>query len=712
MGERTVRARDRLARVLIACLAGRHSCRAARVPLHALCFCIACVYALTPSAAAADEPVNRVPEPAVRTYTIADTLEVTAERPSRADVLALRTGFATVHELTADASRPVTVPDIIERGAGVHVRRYGGLGSYSVASVRGSTPGQVEVYLDGVPLRSGQWGVTDLSELPIAGIERVEVFRGSSPVEFGASPIGGVVHLVTRPPDRASISVSQTGGSFETWRTSLSAAGRIGPIAGGLSVSRLTSRGDFEYLNRNGTSENAGDDAVALRRNNDLEQTNALLRLTGASLGRWTFGLTDELLLKANGIPGVENVPILHAHADAVSNLLRVTANAPEWPVSGQLGAWYAARRDRFYNPKNEVGLHRSDTTDRTTSFGIDGRASTHWRSGRQTVTVFASLRGERYVPEDADPRVGTGFTRRRTTVTVALEDRLRFADGRVELAAALRHVLASDNYTGPLPFGVPPEPLDELHRTEIASPSLGLRVTPRDWMTVKAGIARSGRLPTMLETFGAGGTVDGNTELGPETARSIDGGIVLSPWRGRLFIEASVFRVESDDLIVFLQNSQRTVKAFNLESARTDGLELSARAELGGGWGLSGAYTRLEAVNTGPSPVYNGKALPSTPEHELFGRIAWSDETATFWYEHRWMSESWRDRANLPENISPARHLANAGFRFELVPGRLALAGEIANADNERTADVEGFPLPGRSAYVTLEYTWMGEAR
>jgi len=701
LGERTLRARGRLARVLLWCL-----------PIAFAALCSVCLSGLQPVLAIAQEPAASADVSGIRTYVAGDTLEVTAERPSRADVAVLRAGFATIHELATDQSRPITVPDVIERGAGVHVRRYGGLGAYSVASVRGSTPGQVEVCLDGVPLRSGQWGVSDLSELPIAGVERIEVFRGAAPVEFGASPIGGVIHLVTSPPERPSVSASQTGGSYETWRTSLSAATRVGPLAGTFSVSRLSSAGDYEYLNRNGTLENPDDDAVVTRRNNHLEQTNALLRLTPDAVGGWSFGLTDELLLKKHGIPGVENVPILDAHADVVSNLIRITADTPDWPVHGNVGVWHSTRRDRFYNPANEVGLHRSDTIDRTTVIGADGRASTYWHAGRQTLTAFASLRGERYVPEDADPRVGVGFTRKRTTVTLALEDRLRLAGGRIELAATFRHVGARDNYTGALPFGVAPEPLDELHRTDVASPSVGLRVTPWDWLTIKAGLSESSRLPTMLETFGAGGTVEANTELGPETARSVDGGVLLSPWSGRLFVEASFFRVETDDLIIFLQNSQRTVKAFNLESARTEGFELSTRAELGGGWSLSGAYTRLDAVNTGPSPVYNGKTLPHTPEHELFVRAAWSDDVATFWYEHRWQSESWLDRANLPENRSAARHLGGGGFRFELVPGRLALAGEIINMGNERAADVEGFPLPGRSAYATLEYTWTGERR
>jgi len=687
VGEGTVRARGRLARVLLA-----------------LAPVLACASSVAAQAAFASDS-------SVRTYVASDTLEVTAERPSREQVLALRTGFATVHELAPDASRPITAGDIIERGAGVHVRRYGGLGAYSVASVRGSTPGQVEVFLDGVPLRSGQWGIADLSELPIAGVERVEVFRGSAPVEFGASPIGGMIHLVSSAPDRPLVAAAVTGGDYETWRSTLSVAGPLGPAAGALSVSHLTSDGDFEYLNRNGTPQNTSDDAVVRRRNNRLEQTNALLRLSTDAPGGWKLRLTDELLFKEHGIPGIENVPILHAYTDAVGNLLRVTADTPSWPVTGRLGAWHSHRRDRFYNPSEEVGLHRTDTIDRTTTYGIDVRATMHWRAARQTFTVFASVRGERYVPEDTDPRVGTGFTRKRTTVTTAFEDRLRLWGGRLELAGTMRCVSANDNYAGPPPFGAPPEALKELHTVAISSPSLGFRVTPRDWMTVKGSISESGRLPTMLEGFGSSGTVEGNPELEPEKGRTIDAGVVLTPWRGRVFVECSVFRVASDDLIVFLQNSQRTVKAFNLESAETDGAELSLRGDLGAGWSAAGAYTHLDAVNTGPSPVYQGKRLPYTPEHEVFARVAWSDEAATFWYEHRWMSESWRDRANLPENTADARHLANAGFR-SAPSGRLALAGEIINAGNERTADVEGFPLPGRTAYVTLEYTWMGEKR
>ena len=50
----------------------------------------------------------------------------------------------------------------------VNVRRYGGLGSFSTLSIRGSTSEQVQVYLDGVLLNQALGGGVNLGNLPLA----------------------------------------------------------------------------------------------------------------------------------------------------------------------------------------------------------------------------------------------------------------------------------------------------------------------------------------------------------------------------------------------------------------------------------------------------------------------------------------------------------------------------------------------------------------
>ena len=86
------------------------------------------------------------------------------------------------------------LPELMSQLPGVHVQQYGGLGAFSVVSLRGAAPGQVGVFLDGMPLTSAARGVVSLADLPITAVEKIEVYRGSAPVArstWSASAAGG-----------------------------------------------------------------------------------------------------------------------------------------------------------------------------------------------------------------------------------------------------------------------------------------------------------------------------------------------------------------------------------------------------------------------------------------------------------------------------------------------------------------------------------------
>lgn len=216
-----------------------------------------------------------------------------------------------------------------------------------------------------------------------------------------------------------------------------------------------------------------------------------------------------------------------------------------------------------------------------------------------------------------------------------------------------------------------------------------------------------------MIELFGATGSVSANPELSSEEGTMEDVGITLDVLRERaLRLEVVVFRSERSNLITFLQNSQRTVKAFNLESAHVEGLEVSAAASFGrkssllGRLSVTAAYTLQDARNTGPSPTYHDRRLPYEPEHSLFLGTVLSGHGTRVWHQYRFESDVYRDRANLPENLSPARHLHNLGAAVEVVRGLVTLNAEVSNLMDERVVDVEGYPLPGRTYTVGIEIT------
>lgn len=671
--------------------------------------CLVVAFAVLPGVVSAEPPGVTwpgLPPGAAVVEGVVDTVRVVADRLEREEALRRLPLFATVHEVAGvERTRVESVAEIIEDGVGVRVRRYGGLGAYSAASIRGSSASQVEVFLDGVPLRSAQWGGANLSDLPLSGLSRIEVFRGPAPPEFSSPGIGGVVNLVTLAPERVSPGIACSFGSHGTCRIDVTAPGRFFGAPVSLSLRRLDSRGDFAYLNDNGTPENPLDDAIVARGNNDFARTGVLLRASPRLPGGWRCDLLEDLLVNSGGVPGVGNVPIESARADLSRSVTRLSV-APPRLMDGSLdlraSGFAVVARDRFRNPDDETGLPRADTIGRATSVGLQTVGALSWIDSWQLISLVAEVRRERYVPESADPRIGEGFTRERWLATLGVEDRFALPDGRLSLVGGCRYQASSDNYTGPEPIGGPPMPLETPHRASFLSPSVGVAWRVREGITLKATAARHARFPTMLEAFGARGSVAGNSDLEPEEGTTFDLGAVASVAGGVL--EAGVFRSDRGNLIVFLENSQRTVKAWNLESARVEGVEFSFVRRRDRGLSVAASYTREDARNTGPSPVYHGKRLPYCPEHSLFVGTSFAAGPLLLAHEFHYESASWLDRANLPENRIAPRRIHSLLARLELGAGGAALSVEVANLTDAAIIDVEGYPLPGRSWHVGLE--------
>src|SRR3989442_4518769 len=116
-----------------------------------------------------------------------------------------------------------TVADAVRTVAELSVRAYGGLGELAQPSIRGSSPAQVLVLLDGIPLNSVALGQTDLSTISVDGVERIEVLRGPFAVIYGSGALGGVISIITTKAARSQV-VGRTGG-FGQRSASLAIAG-------------------------------------------------------------------------------------------------------------------------------------------------------------------------------------------------------------------------------------------------------------------------------------------------------------------------------------------------------------------------------------------------------------------------------------------------------------------------------------------------------
>jgi len=150
------------------------------------------------------------------------TVEVRGQRSGEAQLNRDTSTFATVIDTSDAASRVQSAAEILAESVGVQVQRFGGLGAFSTVSVRGSTPNQVEVYLNNVLLNRANAGLVDLGNLPLDNVERIEIYRGFAPLQLGAGSIGGAINLVTRQvAGTTTNSVSASYGSFDTRKFTL-----------------------------------------------------------------------------------------------------------------------------------------------------------------------------------------------------------------------------------------------------------------------------------------------------------------------------------------------------------------------------------------------------------------------------------------------------------------------------------------------------------
>ena len=123
--------------------------------------------------------------------------------------------------------------------SGVRIREEGGIGSNFNLTLTGLGGNAIRYFIDGVPLTSLGSG-TNIANLPINIVDRVEIYKGVVPPELGLDALGGAVNIITRKESKNYLEASINGGSFHTYGADLSGQYRE-PKSG------FTLRGNLRY---------------------------------------------------------------------------------------------------------------------------------------------------------------------------------------------------------------------------------------------------------------------------------------------------------------------------------------------------------------------------------------------------------------------------------------------------------------------------------
>ena len=135
-----------------------------------------------------------------------------------------------------------TVADALRLSQGLAVFSSGGPGTEVTVRMRGGSPSQTLVLIDGAIVNSTTLGYYSFANLTTDNIERIEILRGPQSMLWGADALGGVINIITkRGKGPLNASAFFEYGSFQSLREGAFASGQKGP----LDVSASLSRWDF-----------------------------------------------------------------------------------------------------------------------------------------------------------------------------------------------------------------------------------------------------------------------------------------------------------------------------------------------------------------------------------------------------------------------------------------------------------------------------------
>ncbi|HVE87640.1 MAG TPA: TonB-dependent receptor, partial [Myxococcales bacterium] len=542
-----------------------------------------------------------------------------------------------------------------------------GLGQTKTISIRGAPSGGVLVLLDGIPL-NGAGGIAELSRLPLALADSLEVLRGGAGARYGSGGLGGVVNVRTPDPrGGAAARAELTYGSFGTGLGQLAAEG---PLLGGAGLVLLhggTTRGDFTYA-FDPTPQVPDDPLLTqLRVNNGARWGGALLKYR-AELQGWTASALAELSADRRGLAGTVDYPTPDAREDG----RRLSASArAEHPV-GDAGT-FSARA--FYKDDDSAftgGYFGALERQHLRAGGVSADAS--WTvAGWHALSGTVELGGEALSDS-------TGANPAWWRAAAMAMDEVLLPGGAVVLAPSVR--------------------VERLGPFTTFSPKLGLTASLPWALELRANLGQAHRAPSFLELYVVQGTLLPNPDLRPE--RSLFADAALSRRWERGAVSVAGFGSLYEDLISYEYYPPFLARAFNFATAAVYGVEASAQLELGPA-SATAAYTLLFSQNLRDEPRYFLKELPYRPRHTLRASVTAGPSWLQGRAELALQSEQFTNRTE--ENVLPARALVNASVEAELPFARFCRAAvEVKNAFDARVEDVDGYPLPGRAFFVGLK--------
>ena len=266
------------------------------------------------------------------------------------------------------------LPSALRLVPGVVISRHNPIGSFgggeggsiTIRGMGSSRPGsEIQTLVDGIPKFVSVWNHPLMDTLSIDPVERIEVYKGAQPLQFGNSAFGAV-NLITKRQSEEGFTTRLQGG-YGSYNTRVEVAEHGGRIQ------------DTDYYLVQSFRSSSG------HRDNAGGQLQEYFGRMGQQLtGNWYLSLTANGTSNYANDPGPEGRPQEAQGTYKVDDTMTVATLAHAYSrAKGDVKAWWNGGRASWVNQVDLTSLFNYDTITYYENYGVRARENlTPWTGG------------------------------------------------------------------------------------------------------------------------------------------------------------------------------------------------------------------------------------------------------------------------------------------------------------------------------------------